>query len=906
MPTEFVDRDEHLVALRALVERLARGRGGACVVDGVFGMGKSALLSELVRRADGVDPALSGCRVVHTRCYSGSGPDSAYGTIVEVLLRLAPAEREDGWIRRLVRATGRGAARSAPEVLSALVPGLGALFATGREATQAALDSGSMPGDSLLPYQHGAANQIVQALLEQARSGPPVLVLIDDVQYVDPSSLQILHRLLELIPGEPLAFVLGHGTGDAAADGATPGVDETLRSWELDRMITRRTLAGLPEEAVAELVRLRRAPEDLTVRLNAMTRGHPIFVTLCLQEWRQGDGADLALPRDVDQAVARRVGRLTDSESALLTAGAVQGETFFTCVAAEMAGLSHEETMERLRRLSRTRRLVHETDPPWWAADFVTDCYRFEHRALQRAIYEQQTTQQRRSRHARAANALAGLSAPAGPGSEAPLELRLETARHLRLGGPETRARSARAHVELARGVAAEGLSFAEAERHGVQAFTDARRLPPGEERDRGIVAAVELLLSLTEVRWRGQHQQTGGPHIEGVDGIDALAAEAERAAARRGDPELIARTTLLRGKTLLATRGLHPSLEKLREAVERARECGDAVGLFVATVEYGRQLPKSDLAAGLAELREAERMYASEPRLGDARDPVLQHARNLGEMQLGITLYDSGHLGEARDRLLRCVDRLRTETLQAELPIALNYLAQVHIALGEEDSAAEVLSEALAFEEERGAESGWHAYNTALRALLLSRVPGRQAEARALAGRAWEETLHTWLVNLVPIVRNLTAEVLIETAASEGPGSAERALLEEAHRLAERTCEEVRSTGMARSGIAAHTLRARALLRGGHPAAAAWQAREALRILDEKGDMPALRTEEVLYHAALALDAGGAPEDARALLARARAEVERKAGHLADPARRERFRTAVPLNRLILGTGAG
>lgn len=67
---------------------------------------------------------------------------------------------------------------------------------------------------------------------------------------------------------------------------------------------------------------------------------------------------------------------------------------------------------------------------------------------------------------------------------------------------------------------------------------------------------------------------------------------------------------------------------------------------------------------------------------------------------------------------------------------------------------------------------------------------------------------------------------------------------------------------------------------------------------------MPALRTEEILYHSALVLSGRGATEEARGLLDRARGEVLRKADLIADDAMRERFLFGVPLNRAILGDG--
>ena len=78
-------------------------------------------------------------------------------------------------------------------------------------------------------------------------------------------------------------------------------------------------------------------------------------------------------------------------------------------------------------------------------------------------------------------------------------------------------------------------------------------------------------------------------------------------------------------------------------------------------------------------------------------------------------------------------VGRLRNELLQAELPIALNYLAQILTGLGRSEEAESALREAREFEARRGGDSGWHAYNTALLARLLATRPGQARESLRL-----------------------------------------------------------------------------------------------------------------------------------------------------------------------------
>jgi tetratricopeptide (TPR) repeat protein len=885
--TDFVDRAESLAAFDVLMGDLTGGRGGSLLFEGYLGMGKSSLLAFL---AESAREASVRVRVVETRCLPEIGTGLQYEPVIDVLRQLHAQRPRGRRLREGFRRSTGAAAVAAPELLAALVPGLEQVLTLGKEVTKAALATGSIPFDSLLPFQHGVAQQIVDVILDLTRSGPPVVVFIDDAHAIDPSSLLVLDRLLPRLGSEPLALVLSYEPRTAPKP--TKGL---LQRWENGGLIARHTLSGLPADAIAELV-LRAHPtapaQPLSKTLSEVTAGHPVFLKMCLAAWKAGDGSSPELPAGLGRVVENRFDLLESFDRELLEVAATQGPLFLSHIVAETIGAEHDEVMARLRRIAEDDALIGLATPPEWSGPQITDCYSFQHRALWEVIYKRQTPAQRGSRHARIAAALGD-----GRDELLPLARRLEIARHLRLGGVECLADSAEVHYALARVAATDGMSYAEAEEHCTEAIRAARALPRHYEgRDLRLAEAIELLLSLTEVRWRGQFEVAGSP-----GDIDGLAAEAEEAAERVGEPGLVARTTLLRGKTLLATRGVEPSLVKLREAMDRADVLEDRRASFVARVEYGRQVGKRDLAESLRQLTEAERMYACEPTLGGRPDPVLQHARNLGEMQLGIAHFDSGHLGEALARLERCTDRLQNEALHAELPIALNYLAQVLLGLGDTARAREVLERARAFEATRRGDSGWHAYNTALLALTYADSTEGRDRSRSLIEDAWQETTRTWLINLVPIVRNLYAEVLLRTVSPQSSPRDREQDLEKVERLAEATIAETRQTGMVRSEIAALCLLGRARLSQGRVDQAAHHIDQALHILGEVGDMPALRTEEVYYYGFLVHDTAGHQDRSRDLLDRARAEVAHKAEHIQDPGLLESFRSREPLNRLIL-----
>ncbi|MET9513751.1 AAA family ATPase [Streptomyces sp. NPDC002994] len=888
MGTVFVDRVEHTEALERFLREVVQGNGGVFLVQGEQGIGKSALLREAVRRSQG-RPDAPGCRIVQVKCLDQIGADNAYGPVIDVLTELQPPRRS------LLRRFGRSTVQAAPELVS-LVPALGPLLKAAAQITQTALDSGSAQSDSLLPYRQSVARTVATALADAGARGGPTAVVIDDAQWLDPSSLLVLEHLVELLErggGRGLGLVLGHRSDP----GSEPGiVADALARWEIQGWLTRRRLGGLPEHAVADLVRLHLAgpvAASLPARLSELTKGHPVFVTQCLRLVDTDGVLRGPLPESVGPLIRGRLAGLDPATMELLVIGATQGETFETAVVAQVAEQPANEVVRRLHELSRRHGLILPVPAPDWAQDGLSDHYRFENALLHMAVRGEQSHAQSRERHGRIAAALSGTLEGGAPENGAlPLPVRLDIARHYALAQRWDDA--AREQFALARALAVDGLSFSEAEALCRQAVESARRLPAtAADRDGRLARAIELLLSLTEVRWQGRPGTAEGQDLE------ERAREAEEAGRRSGDRPLIARTALLHGKCLLRTRGLQPALDKLEEAVGLARDCDDPAALFVALAEYGSQLPKRDLAAGLRVLRQAEELY-ERAGLRDSGDPVVDHVRNLAEMQHGVSLFDAGYLDRARDRLTGCVQRLRTEPVHAELPIVLNYLGQLHRAMGSWGEACDALREAMAFEEARGGASGWHANNMALLALLLSHDPGERVRCRAMAEAAWRETEQTWLLDLAPIVRNLYAEVLLNLAG------ADRAELALADRLAEETVLETPRTGMVRSQVAALTLRGRIHLRLADAATAARFAREAVAILDRVGDMPALRTEEVLHHAALAVRAAGSPEEADALARRARTEVIRKAELIGSAVDRDRFLREVQLNRSILGLAGG
>ncbi|RRR97508.1 AAA family ATPase [Glycomyces terrestris] len=860
MSVLFVDRAEEGAWLRQFARGISGGAGLRCaVLEGPSGMGKSALLAEFSRSR-----AELPVEIFTVRCNPVIGAGRTFGPVVDLLLELeARAPRR--WRRKPIAAA---VAKSTTGLLAEFVPVLKPLVAIGTDAVKTTLSSGAIPFDSLLPFEQAAAVKIAEAIAERIAKRPTVLV-VDDAHFCDELSLQVLERLLRnrAVPvGLVLARVPHHKDGSA--------LEQLLPTWEVDGLVGRRNLGGLPAEAVAELVdhEFREAPPGYAAQIGQRTQGHPIFLVKLLED------RSTVLPESLEAWLEAQP-EMQSEDRRLLKRAAAQGFWFDSVTVAELAGVDGGQTRDALDALARSSPLIERSAPPEWAFRERADHYRFQHQALWHAVYATQSDAERREHHERLAQA-----AIRRLGSDATYEQRLEIARHLRAAEDYCRAESSDFHLALARDAAAVNLSLGDAEWLSWEAYDAASKLrksAPG--RDERIVKAVLLHLSLSEVRWKGRVEATGERDT------DRLAAQAETAAERLGDPALLVRATMLRGKTLMATEGLEHGLERLHLAVTRAEALDDPLTLYVAKIEYGRQASKRNLAEGEAQLAEAERMRVEDARIRDSDDPVLVHSRNLGEIQYGISLFDSGRLGDASDRLERAVRRLRLQSNRTELPIALNYLAQLRICLGDLAGAVQLLHEARDLEADRGGDSGWHAYNTALLASALAAL-GEPAERVAeLLEEAWAETERTWLLNLVPIVRNLYAQEALTAGR-----------LDAAERFARGTVEETRKSGMVRSEIAAHLLLARIALARNETEQAVKCALDSLRLLNEKGPQPALRSEEVYYHAAVILSAGEQHEEAATLLERARAELARKAASIEGADLRRRFEAAPGLNTWI------
>jgi len=480
-PDGLVGRGDALAqATRAL--RAARsGARAALAVTGASGTGKTALLRAALSHVEGVDVAWGTCR-------DGGAP--GYWPWTQALTGLV---RTTG-LERALRAAGQDAellATLVPAVVPAVVPAGGA--SSGTEVS----DRGRL-----------LLQDAVAGWLRELSQERPLVVVLDDLQWADESSLDLLRIVVEDPRPAGLCVVAAVRDDEVpgrqrAAVAAVVAAADHVRLGGLDRVSTGRLVRSVAGPGIGESV---------VDEIHARAGGLPFFTRELALAAREGLHGEV--PSAVQDAVLRRIERLSPGTRALLPAAALHSNALDADVLAETAGCARADVEEALAEAAAAGVVV--ADGRGW---------RFAHDLFRETL----------------AGTIAAADLPA-------LHLRTAEAlerRHLRTQDvpPSELARHYRAGLPLApvEAAAAWALRAAEADRASVALAEAAQhlRLLRAAVSQVGAALPVDLLVHLLLVE--AELLVRGGRPSD----ARGLLRVARSAADEAGAPELIARSAL-------------------------------------------------------------------------------------------------------------------------------------------------------------------------------------------------------------------------------------------------------------------------------------------------------------------------------------------------------------------------
>ncbi len=353
----FIGRDRELAALAATIADPTE-RARLVLVTGPSGVGKSTLIEETVTRSKQSDTL-----IWRTRCHERERiPYRAFDLIID---DLATELAEDP---RRARDITHGAA------LARVFPVLAPLIDPATDAPAAA-DLRVERERALL-----AMTQLFRDLLRTPRG----VIVIDDLQWADEDSLELLALLVEQIE-RPLT-IIGSWTTQTSISSHAVTLLERLgpRAMRID---VQTMSADELAQVIADL-----APSAPALRLAAAAKladGSPYLAELIGRELGEADVAD---PHDAE---ARRLGRLHHAERAVAEIAALAGGTASFEQLRALSALPSERLQSALRGLEHAR-IVRAT--PSTAGDPV---YVFYHQRLREVATEAMDAPTRQRHHAK-------------------------------------------------------------------------------------------------------------------------------------------------------------------------------------------------------------------------------------------------------------------------------------------------------------------------------------------------------------------------------------------------------------------------------------------------------------------------------------------------------------------------
>ncbi|MGH2556533.1 MAG: adenylate/guanylate cyclase domain-containing protein [Actinomycetota bacterium] len=819
LDSPMVGRDRPLSLMKQTFENAADDR--AChlfTVIGSPGVGKSRLVHEFVSSVADRSTVLRG------RCLPyGSG--ITYWPVVEMVRQAAAITDQDG-------------AGSAGEKLAALVPEGEREAVTARLVEVIGLREGTAPAEEIAWG--------FRKLLESLAGGRQVVAVFDDIQWAEPTLLDLIDHVAEWSRDAPILLVaiarqelldVRPGWGGGKHNATTIQLEPLSESD--------------CEVLVENLLGMALLPEVSKSRIAEAAEGNPLFVEQVLSmliddELLQRDNghwvptADLAripIPPTIQALLAARLDRLGGEERQVIERASVVGKVFYLSAVSELAPEPMRPAVSG-HLMTLVRKELIRPDH----SDIVREtAFRFRHILIRDAAYAGMPKETRAQLHEAFAGWLERVAGEHSPEFDEILGYHLEQAFRYReeLGNVDERARglAARAadHLEAAGRRALSRSDLAA----GQVLLTRAAELVPARD-PRHLTLLIDIGWALIEL---GQFARAA-----------EIIQEVKEAAQAAGDPAWQVRADLLEAWRWDTHTSWDERGEVARRAIPFFEERGDEVGLFFAHRLLGAmhwtQGRSAESAAVLPRVIELARrtgaghygfflhwlsgilMWGTTPAEEGIRrcDELLAEASGLRLAEGSILTSRAvlaamaGRTDEARASAARA--RPILEDLGGVLPVGIlgNRLAQMDSILGDDERALEHMRGAVDILERLG-EKSFYSTLVATYGWLLARL-GRLDEAEEAARKGREASPpDDWASQIV--WREVMA--LVE---------AQRGNLEEGERLAREAVALTEGVDYLPQMADAWADLGFVLRLAGRKLEAAEALRESLRLREAKGDV--------------------------------------------------------------------
>jgi tetratricopeptide (TPR) repeat protein/KaiC/GvpD/RAD55 family RecA-like ATPase len=334
-----------MTVLKEAVYRAVHGEGGLVFIHGEAGIGKTRLVREL-----GAYARSRGVQVLYGRCpalfrMDGVPPYIIWKEVIKDYLETCTPEQ-------LYRVIG-----FYPAEVAKLVPELSQKL---RSIPQSLPISPEQEQNRLFE----AVSQFVTNISRET----PLLVVLDDLQWTDPSSLLLLHYLARDVQKTPLLLLGAYRSTDIdSKHPLTPVLTELKRERLPQSVSLKRMSLEDTSEMIRQILEQDDIPPEFCRLVYDKTRGNPFFVEEVIESlkeegvvyreenrWKIKDVSEIEFPETVKNVVKARLGRLDDDCQNVLTLASFVGNDFTLEAMCAVTGIEKSKLLESIDKTFKT------------------------------------------------------------------------------------------------------------------------------------------------------------------------------------------------------------------------------------------------------------------------------------------------------------------------------------------------------------------------------------------------------------------------------------------------------------------------------------------------------------------------------------------------------------------------
>ncbi len=384
--TDFVDRKSHLAELSHYKNAVDSGEGKTVFIKGETGVGKTRLAEEFLKECEN-----QGFNVLKSRClyYETSEPYLPYYEALEDHLE---EDRSEDFGPAFIQPGSSTSSESAPMSLMGGSQGL------------------EDESETSISNQREMMFNRVADLLEELSEDRPLIFFMDDLQWIDKSSAQLMHHLARNI-SENSILLLGAFR------------EEELRYVE-EELPMKQTLDRMKEEDLANIIEVSRLdqpatgklvknyldredlPDDFTWAVYRESEGNPFYVVEMLDSMREEgvirpdsytwdpeeELSNISIPSTIKDITSRRVERLDKDEKKVLNFASLIGAEFNFQILEEVIDMDVIELLDIIDDLEE-QGMIEEVE------DKDEELYQFHHLQTRTTLYEDMGSSRKRVSH---------------------------------------------------------------------------------------------------------------------------------------------------------------------------------------------------------------------------------------------------------------------------------------------------------------------------------------------------------------------------------------------------------------------------------------------------------------------------------------------------------------------------